>query len=341
MLAEMNIRKTMVLMVGAMALLAVPFLSDSNYYLNIIINAFFFTVLAMSLNVIYGYTGLLSFAQVAFWGIGGYVGALTVMRLGGSVWEGMLLAALLCMGLATVIGAISLRLSNHAFVIVSIAFTLLMQLLASEWIEVTNGPMGIAGLPSPAIALGSFSFEINSPFRFYFLAAAFAFLSLATMRVVLSSRLGRTLKMIKHDETLARSCGVRVTRWKLFSAAFSAAFAALAGSLYVFSVSVVDPIIFDVYFTQLILVIVIVGGLGSYWPVVIAGFVLTVLPELLRTPNEIRMINYGVILILTIILFPRGLAGLAEGRLSAFAGRLLSGRTEAHAKRTSDQGRPA
>ena len=339
--AETNIAKAMFLMAGITALLAVPFLSDSNYYLNIIINAFFFTVLAMSLNIIYGYTGLLSFAQVAFWGIGGYVGALTVMRLGGSVWEGMILAALLCMGLATVIGAISLRLSNHAFVIVSIAFTLLMQLLATEWIEVTNGPMGIAGLPAPAISLGSYALEVNTPFKFYFLAAAFAFVSLVAMRLVLSSRLGRTLKMIKHDETLARSYGVRVTRWKLFSAAFSAAFAALAGSLYVFSVSVVDPIIFDVYFTQLILVIVIVGGLGSFWPVVVAGFALTVLPELLRTPNEIRMINYGVILILTIILFPRGLAGLVEGKLSAFMGGLLFRKTGTSAKPASDRGRPA
>ena len=116
--------------------------------------------------------------------------------------------------------------------------------------------------------------------------------------------------MIKHDETLARSLGVRVIYWKLFAAGFAAAFAAMAGALYVFYVTIVDPLIFDIYYTQLMLVIVIVGGLGSFWPVIVAGVALTVLPELLRTPNEIRMINYGVILIATVLLFPGGLAGL-------------------------------
>ena len=304
-------KQTRVLLIAAFGLAAIafPFLTQSGYHINIIINAFFFTVLAMSLNVIYGYAGLLSFAQVGFWGIGGYVGALTVMKLGGSAWEGMFLAAAISAALAVVIGAVSLRLSNHAFVIVSIAFTLLLQLLAQEWIEVTNGPMGIPGLPAPVISLGSFSFAFDSPRKHYFLALTFAAVSLALIWVVLSSRVGQTLRMLKHDDALARAYGVKVTHWKLFAAGFSAAFAASAGALFVFYVTIVDPLIFDIYYTQLMLVIVIVGGLGSFWPVVAAGLILTVLPELLRTPNEIRMINYGIILIVTIALFPRGFAG--------------------------------
>ena len=90
----------------------------------------------------------------------------------------------------------------------------------------------------------------------------------------------------------------------------------MAGSLFVFYVTIIDPLIFDIYYTQLMLVIVIVGGLGSFWPIIIAGFILTVLPEVLRTPNEIRMINYGIILIVTIVLFPRGIAGFFSDKLA-------------------------
>ena len=294
----------------AILVVAFPLISGSNYQIAVVTNSFFFIVLAMSLNIVYGFAGLLSFAQVGFWGVGGYVGALTVTRLGGSVWEGMLLAAVAGAVIAAFIGAISLRLSNHAFVIVSIAFTLLLQMVAQEWISVTNGPMGIPGLRAPVIALGPLVLPIDTPVSKYFLALGFAVVCLGVMWLVLTSRIGRTLKMIKHDETLSRSFGVRTTQSKILAASFSAAFAGMAGALYVFYVSIVDPLIFDVYYTQLMLVIVIVGGLGSFWPLIGAGFLLTALPEILRTPNEIRMIYYGIILMASVMFFPGGFAGL-------------------------------
>jgi branched-chain amino acid transport system permease protein len=294
-------------------LLAVaPLFITSSYFVTVIINAMIFTVLAMSLNVIYGYTGLLSFAQVGFWGLGGYTAALTATRLGLGPWVGLLIGAGLCAAVAAALGAVALRLSNHAFVIVSIAFTLLMQLLSQQWIDVTNGPMGIPGLPTLTVGFGESAFALDTPRAYYCAVFVFYVCTLAIMRLVLGSRIGMTLKLIKFDETLARSYGVRVTRWKLFAAAFAAAFAALAGAMQVFFLTIVDPSIFDVYYTQIMLVIVIVGGLGSFWPVIWAGFALTILPELLRTPNEIRMIEYGVVLIVAVVLFPGGVAAVIE-----------------------------
>jgi ABC-type branched-subunit amino acid transport system permease subunit len=295
---------------GALGLIAAPFLISSPYVLTVLTNALIFTMLAMSLNVIYGYAGLLSFAQVGFWGLGGYTAAIVATRLGLDPWTGIVAAAILSAAVAVVLGAIALRLSNHAFVIVSIAFTLLLQLLSQEWVEVTNGPMGIPGLPVPVLGFGSWAIQIDSVDRYYYLVLAIYAASIALMQLVLSSRIGRTLRLLRHDEVLARSYGVRVTGWKLFAAGFAAAFAAIAGAINVFFVTIVDPSIFDIYYTQLMLVIVIVGGLGSFWPVIVAGIVLTILPELLRTPSEIRMINYGIILILAVVLFPGGFAGI-------------------------------
>lgn len=290
--------------------IAIPLLTQSSYFLTVGITAMIFTVFAMSLNIVYGYAGLLSLAHVGFWGVGAYVAALVVTRLGGSIWEGLIAAAFVAAAGGVLIGAAALRLSNHAFVIVSLCFTLLMQMLAQEWIDVTNGPMGIPGLPAPSIGFGDTVFTFGTPTRFFYLTLAFAAVSLGAIWLVVTSRIGRTLQMIKHDETLARSLGVRVTIWKLTAIALSAIFAALAGGLYVFYVTIVDPLIFDVYYTQVILVIVIIGGLGSFWPLVIAGLIITVLPEILRTPNELRMISYGVILMLAVLLMPTGIAGL-------------------------------
>lgn len=299
-----------VLLIGGSIL--VPFLTQSSYFLTVGISAMIFTVFAMSLNIVYGYAGLLSLAQVGFWGVGAYVAALAVTRFDGTLWEGLLAAALVAGAGAVLIGAAALRLSNHAFVVVSLCFTLLMQMLAQEWIDVTNGPMGIPGLPVPSIGFGDSVFTFHTPTRYFYLTLAFAAVSLGMIWIVVTSRIGRTLRMIKHDETLSRSLGVRVTVWKLTAIALASVFAALSGALYVFYVTIVDPLIFDVYYTQVILVIVIIGGLGSFWPVVIAALVITVLPEILRTPNELRMISYGVILMLAVLVMPTGIAGLIE-----------------------------
>ena len=314
-----NIWRAVLLAAITLMMALVPMLISSGYVLNVCINALIFTVLAMSLNVIYGYAGLLSFAQVGFWGLGGYAAALMATKLGWSPWLGMAVAPFVCAPLAAALAAVALRLSNHAFVIVSIAFTLLLQMLSQEWIALTNGPMGIPGLPAPAVGFGADAIVLNTPRLYYYLALLFFLASIAMMYLVLSSQIGHTLRLIKHDEMLARSFGIRVTWWKLFAAGFSAAFAGLAGAISVFFVSIVDPLIFDAYYTQIILVIVIVGGLGSFWPVVVAGFILTALPELLRVPSELRMINYGLVLMAAVLLFPQGLAGAFAYRVRKIA----------------------
>ena len=300
-----------------LSLALVPILVQSSYVLTVLINALVFTLLAMSLNIIYGYTGLLSFAQVGFWGLGGYVAAVGVTRLGLDHWLSTAAAVAMCSAVSAGLAAVALRLSNHAFVIVSIAFTLLMQILSQEWIEVTNGPMGIPGLPPPVLGTGTSAIIIATPARFYWLILSAFLVSMVVIYLVMTSRVGRTLRLIKHDEALARSFGIRVTLWKLFAAAFSAAFAALAGSMNVFFLTIVDPTIFDIYYTQIMIVITIIGGLGSFWPVLGAGFLLTMLPEILRTSNEIRMIYYGVILIGAVMFFPKGLAGIWRSYWSA------------------------
>ncbi|MCK8785684.1 branched-chain amino acid ABC transporter permease [Roseomonas sp. NAR14] len=294
-----------------LALLAaalLPALGASPYVLGIGITACIFTVGAASLNLIYGYAGLLSFAHLAFWGIGGYCTALGAVSLGIGFWGGLALAGLLNAALAVLVGIPALRLNRHSFVIVTLSFSLLTALVARDWVAVTGGPLGIPGLPAPEL----FGLSLRSPPRFYWLALAFAALSLALLRAVTTSRIGRTLKALRQNEPLAQAQGIAPTPYKLLAFAISAALCGMAGGMQVFYMQVVDPLILDFYYFQTFLVMMIVGGAGHFWAVVIAGIVMTVLPELLRATAELRMVIYGALLLFAMVAMPGGVAGALE-----------------------------
>ncbi|HEX7198366.1 MAG TPA: branched-chain amino acid ABC transporter permease, partial [Dongiaceae bacterium] len=124
-------------LLAALALAALPLLTSSNYIVGIGISALIFTVAAAALNLVYGFTGLLSFAQLGFWGIGGYVTALTVVTFGGNFWWGLVWAALVNALVALAIGYPTLRTNRHAFVIMTLTFALLVTLIARDWVDLT------------------------------------------------------------------------------------------------------------------------------------------------------------------------------------------------------------
>jgi ABC-type branched-subunit amino acid transport system permease subunit len=294
-----------------------PNLTSSNYLLGIAISACLFTVAAAALNLVYGFAGMLSFAQLAFWGIGGYCAALTVMVFGGNFWQGLLLAGLFNGALALAVGYPALRLNRHAFVIVSLSFALLAGLVARDWTELTRGPLGIPGLPPPRL----FGFEFRGTANFYHLALAYAVLALGLLYALTSSRIGVTLRAIKQNEILARSQGISGTGYRLLAFTVGAVLTGIAGGIFVFHLTIVDPLILDFYYMQTFLIMVIIGGAGSFWGVVIAGVLMAALPELLRFSDDLRMVLYGAILVAAMLVMPDGIAGWLRrrrlGRLSA------------------------
>ena len=162
--------KLAIAFLGALAFAALPLVTSSNYIVGVGISALIFTVAAAALNLVYGFTGLLSFAQLGFWGIGGYTTTLTVMTFGGNFWLGVLYAALLNVVLALVIGYPILRTNRHAFVISTLTFALLVALIARDWVTLTRGPLGIPNLPRPQ----AFGFAFETTASFYWVAWAFS-----------------------------------------------------------------------------------------------------------------------------------------------------------------------
>ena len=305
---------------AAVAALAVlPQVAGSNYVVGTAVSGLLMTVAAAALNLVYGFAGLLSFASIGFWGVGAYCSAIMVMDLGGSFWAGVALAAVVNGLLAVAIGLPILRTRRHAFVVVSITFALLCTLVSRDWTGVTRGPMGIPGLPAPS----AFGYTFSGSGRFYYVALVFSLAALALLYALGTSRIGLTLKAIKQNEPLAQSQGIAPLPYKLLAFVVSAVVTGMAGAVMAFHLGVVDPLIFDFYYMQTFLIIVIIGGAGSFWGVLLAAVAMVVLPEALRVSNDLRMVIYGAVLVLAMLVMPRGVAGwLEDRRVAALRARL-------------------
>jgi ABC-type branched-subunit amino acid transport system permease subunit len=302
--------RTVAVVIVTLALGTLPWLTTSNYVIGIAVSACIFTVAASALNLIYGFAGLLSFAQLGFWGIGGYATALTVTTFGGNFWLGLAGAGLVNAMLALTVGYPALRTGRHAFVIVTLAFALLVALVARDWVSLTRGPLGIPDLPAPSLA----GFFFDTTPRFYLIAYAYALLALGFLHVLVTSRIGRTFVAIKQNEPLARAQGIAPMPYKLVAFAVGAALTGIAGGIYTFYLRIIDPSFLDFYYMQTFLIMVIIGGAGSFWGVVIAGLAMAALPEILRFSQDLRMIVYGVVLLIAMLAMPGGVAGWFRAR---------------------------
>ena len=307
--------RALAVLAGLMALFAIPKLTGNDYLLALGVSFAALSVLSGGLNLVYGYTGLLSFAQVGFFGIGSYTAALLVTERDWSLWAGVAAGGGLATVAGLVIGYSSLRLSRHAFAIVSLSFALLCMIVARDWVSLTRGAMGIPGLPTPTLSLpGGIRWRIAQPADFYYLLLGFVVFAHAVIYLVVTSRLGRAMRAIKLNEPLAQSHGINPLAYKLLAIALSALLAGMVGGLFVFYLTIVDPSIFDFYYTETMLIMVIIGGPGSFWGVLLSSAVLTALPDLLRFTTDLRMVLYGAVLIAAMLLCPGGLGGWLHRR---------------------------
>ena len=290
---------------GVAALLAAPLLGLGDYALGVGISFATFAVLSAGLNLVYGYAGMMSYAQVGFFGIGAYTAAVLVQDHAWPFPPAALAGGVLATAVSLLLGYTSLRLSRHAFSIVSLSFSLLCVILARDWVGLTRGPMGRPGLAAGMLA---------TPLHFYYATIGLALVVHAAIFWIVTSRIGRAMRAVKLNEPLAESQGVSPRGLKLFAIGVSAFTAALAGSVFVFHLSIVDPSVFDFYYTEAMLIMVIVGGAGSFWCVLLATAVFTILPDILRFTPDLRMVLYGLILIAAMLLLPGGLGGWLRAR---------------------------
>lgn len=297
--------KTLLLLVFTVLTLTAPFWLGNPYYLHVLIMAGIFAVLSLSLNLLLGYTGQLSLGHAAFFGIGAYASALLTLKLERSVWEGMVLAIILSGVSGWGIGRVALKLRGAYFVLVTISFAGVISLVSVNWMELTNGPLGLPGVPAPE--LGPWSFRTKS--AYYYLVLIAVALSYFVCRRLVASRIGRAFLALRENEALAESVGIDVTRYLVLAAVVSAAMAGLAGSLYAHYTRFVSPEVFLFSYTVTMVIMVVAGGKGTLAGPVVGALLFTALPEALRevTSWQWQMLAYGAILVLLVFFLPRGI----------------------------------
>ncbi len=282
------------------------------YLLHILILIGIYVVLAESLNLIVGYTGLLSIAHAAFYGVGAYVAALMALKLGSPFIVNIICAVIISGYLGGLVGIPSLRIKDHYFVIATFAFQVIVFSILNNLVPVTGGPMGLPGIPQPVI----FGWQVSSHIEFLLLTGAFAVLTIWICHRIVKSPFGRVLMAIREDEVFTLAAGKNVAAYKISVFIIGSGIAAIAGALYAHYISFIDPTSFTVMESIFIISIVIIGGAGSLWGPVIGAVLLVTMPEALRfigLPSaiaaNIRQILYGGLLVAFMIWRPQGLVG--------------------------------
>ncbi|NTG89147.1 branched-chain amino acid ABC transporter permease [Agrobacterium rhizogenes] len=299
--------------------LAAPFIG-SRYVTHALIIALIFMLPAHGLNLLVGYTGLLSLAQAAFFGIGAYTAGLLAVTYGTPFYVNAVAAGLVAGAIALPLGIPALRLRSTSFVMCTLGFVIIGQAIAKNWISVTRGDMGLSGIPKPHFALGPWSFTVSGTTNFYYLALAVGALATLVVWAIVRSPAGRNMIAIRENETLAESVGIPTWRYKLIVFMISAVFAGVGGSLYAHYLTVVSPLTFQMYYSTTMLIIVLGGGTGMISGTVFGSLLFVGLTEALRVTPELRMIAYGLCLLVLVFWFKKGFAPLINRFWNAIGG---------------------
>lgn len=307
--------------VVALAALAVaviyPVFFTKVYMMNIGIQCLLYSLLALSLNFITGYTGIVVLGQAAFYGIGAYTAAILATRLGWTFIPTAVAGMVMAFIMGIVIGLPTLRIRGNYLSIVTLGFCEIVRIVELNWVSLTGGPFGIKNIPAPSI-LG---FQLKKPMQKYYLILVLLILCILLVRNLMNSRAGRAWQAIKGDETAAQAMGVDVFRCKVLAFAIAASIAGLAGAFYCSYVNYIDSTSFSYNQSILILSMIIMGGLGSIPGSIIGGVFFITLPEILRNLGnllggnwgsvfmEYRQVVYGIVLVLMIMYRPDGILG--------------------------------
>lgn len=286
------------------ALILIPSFS-SRYLIHLFIMCFIWAITGVSLNVLVGFRGKLCLANSAFMGIGAYASALLVLELGLSFWVAMLLAMVISALIGFSSGLIVARLPASSLITATLALRTIFQVVSNNWVSLTNGPMGINGIPSPSIGLKSF----DRTTYYYFALITLCFVVLIVYRIF-KSPFGRAWLGMKDNVDLALSLGINQFAFDVIAFIIVGILSGLGGSLYAHYMRVVAPEIMGFQYMALMTTMVVAGGRGTITGPLIGAFVFTMLPEALRAFPEMRQILYGAAIMLIILYLPGGIASL-------------------------------
>ncbi|MBI4313253.1 MAG: branched-chain amino acid ABC transporter permease, partial [Candidatus Omnitrophica bacterium] len=285
-------------------LFLIPLLDSNAYHLDVLTTAWLYGILALGLNLIVGWAGLLNLGYAAFFAIGAYTYALLNLHAHIPFWVGLPLSALTAGVAGVVLGLPAIRVRGDYLAIVTLGFGEIVRIALTNLESWTGGPNGVLGIDSPHLA--GFDFSVSSA-PYYFLTLILMGLIWGALHRVTQSRIGRAWVAIREDELAAQCMGVDTVYLKLAAHGFGAAIGGVAGAVFAAKQGTVTPDSFDFIQSVMVLAMVVLGGLGNPTGAVAGAVVLTLLPELLREFSSYRMVLFGITLILVMRFRPQGL----------------------------------
>ncbi|WP_213134038.1 high-affinity branched-chain amino acid ABC transporter permease LivM [Citrobacter sp. FP75] len=300
-----------------------PFVA-TKYVLTVAILGLIYVLLGLGLNIVVGLAGLLDLGYVAFYAIGAYGLALGYHYLGLGFWTMLPMAALMAAAAGALLGFPVLRMHGDYLAIVTLGFGEIIRLILNNWLSFTGGPNGISAPPPTFFGLEFgrrakeggipfhefFHLSYNPNLKFIFIYAVLVLVVLLVLYIkhrLTRMPIGRAWEALREDEIACRSMGLNHVLVKLSAFTLGASTAGIAGVFFATYQGFVNPTSFTFFESALILAIVVLGGMGSTVGVVLAAFVLTVTPELLRSFAEYRVLLFGVLMVVMMIWRPRGL----------------------------------
>jgi branched-chain amino acid transport system permease protein len=273
-----------------------------------------YAILALSLNIVTGYTGLLSLCQAAFFGIGAYTTAILMTRTHINFWWILLLSGVFASLAGILIGLPTLRLKGDYLAIATLGFGEITRNVLLNWDSLTRGPLGISGIP--AIKTFGIALDPILKVRYAVFVWIFVLLTFLILRRIMRSRVGRALEAIREDEIAAFSMGINITKYKVIAFGLSAFFGGIAGTLFAVYNQSVSPASFDFLLSVMVLCMVVLGGMGNHFAVVLGAVLIEIAGELPRllgfsslVPPQFKQILFGLILVVMMIYRPQGLLG--------------------------------
>ena len=298
----------LLIVAGAVLLALLPFAGVRSFTITLLTEALIFAIWAMSLDLMTGYTGMLTFGHAAGFGLGGYAAGYFAREVTADFVASLLVAELVILSVAVPIGFVAIRLSGAAFAIVSLCIAQVFFQIAVAWRSVTEGMDGLVGVPLPTV-LGR---TINVGTEFYLLTVLIAGAVCLGLRQLVISPFGRTLGAIRVNEDRAAAIGinVRLHKWLVFI--MSWAIAGVGGTLMVFMKAGTTPM--SLYWIESgnVLIMAIFGGLGTLFGPVVGAVSFVFLRDALTTGFEVWQLAFGVVFVIVVLVFPSGLAGIVS-----------------------------
>lgn len=309
-----NKTKLILMILAGLAALLCPFIITSKYTLHVIISCFIYACLTLSLNLIIGWSGQFSLGHVCFFGMGAYVTTLLMTNFGMNFFFAWVIGIVFTAGFAALLCLPTLKLRGDYIAVVTLGFGEVFRLFLTNAVDITRGPAGIPSVPDPTV----FGLEISGKTAYYYFALILLIGFIVFMKRFNNSGFGMAVMTVNEDDIAATALGLDPRKYKLAAFAIGGGMAALIGGFYAVYMGMIAPTSFSYAESIKMVSMTVLGGMASIPGSILGAFLLTALPEMLRSFSEYRMVIYGAAMVIMMIFKPDGLWGRNKRRKNEY-----------------------